>query len=64
MSRDCIFIPRVLSASVKYRSTAMSPHPKTQADRQTSAGKFGIDGGILEIRGETFGHNRAIHWAI
>ena len=38
-----------------------SLHPKTPADRQSSAGKFGTNGEILEIWGKMFGQHRAIH---
>ena len=54
----CLYVSVSVCVSVR------PPHPKNSADRQTSAGKFGANGEILEIWGEIFGQHRAIHWAL
>ena len=42
-----------------YKFDVKPPHPKTPADWQTSAGKFGTNGEILEIWGKIFGQQSA-----
>jgi len=42
-----------------YKFDVKPPHPKTPADWQTSAGKFGTNREILEIWGKNFSQQSA-----